>query len=145
MTSFGAFPLEHALFKTPVAVRFKDLDAMGHVNNAVYATYFEEARAAFARRVLGLTRLDAFDFVVARLEIDFRRPLLYGEELEAALWIGRMGQRSFTLEYRLTSGSDTVAEGRSVQVFYDYAAGSPKAIPAGFLEKAAPYTAQEAP
>src|SRR5512135_179026 len=77
MTSFGAFPLEHALFKTPVAVRFKDLDAMGHVNNAVYATYFEEARAAFARQVLGLTRLDDFDFVVARLEIDFRRPVRY--------------------------------------------------------------------
>jgi acyl-CoA thioester hydrolase len=136
--------LEHDLFKTPVAVRFKDIDAMGHVNNAVYATYFEEARAAFARQVLGLTRLDAFDFVVARLEIDFRRPLLYGEDLEAALWVGRMGQRSFTLEYRLTSGANTVAEGRSVQVFYDYASGVPKAVPQGFLDRTAPYLAKEA-
>lgn len=136
--------MEHALFKTPVAVRFKDIDAMGHVNNAVYATYFEEARAAFSRQVLGLTRLDAFDFVVARLEIDFRRPLLYGQDLEAALWVGRLGQRSFTLEYRLTSGGDPVAEGRSVQVFYDYASGAPKAIPEGFMGKAAPYIAKEA-
>lgn len=137
--------MEHALFKTPVAVRFKDLDAMGHVNNAVYATYFEEARAAFARQVLGLTSLDAFDFVVARLEIDFRRPVRYGEEIEAALWIGRVGQRSFTLEYRLSTGGDPVAEGRSVQVFYDYASGAPKAVPPGFLEKARPYLATEAP
>jgi acyl-CoA thioester hydrolase len=136
--------LEHSLFRTPVAVRFKDIDAMGHVNNAVYATYFEEARAAFSRQILGLDSLDAFDFVVARLEIDFRRPLLYGEDLEAALWVGRLGQRSFTLEYRLTTGAETVAEGRSVQVFYDYASGVPKVIPQGFLDRTAPFLAKEA-
>lgn len=135
--------MAHALFKTPVAVRFKDIDAMGHVNNAVYATYFEEARAAFSQQVFGLTRVDDFDFVVARLEIDYRRPLRYGEDLTASLWIGRVGQRSFTFEYRLEAGGDTVAEGRSVQVFYDYAAGAPKAVPGGFMEKAAPYLAQE--
>ena len=135
--------MAHRLFETPVAVRFKDIDAMGHVNNAVHATYLEEARAAFSREVFGLTRVDDFDFVVARLEIDYRRPIRYGEALTAALWIGRVGQRSFTFEYRLSAGGETVAEGRSVQVFYDYAAGHPKAVPEGFLEKAAPYRATE--
>ncbi len=128
-----------------MAVRFKDIDAMGHVNNAVYATYFEEARAAFSQQVFGLTRVDDFDFVVARLEIDYRRPLHYGEPLTASVWIGRVGQRSFTFEYRLASDGEVVAEGRSVQVFYDYAAGAPKAVPEGFLEKAGHYIDREAP
>ena len=50
--------MAEGFFETPVAVRFKDLDAMGHVNNAVFATYFEEARATFAREAMGLATVD---------------------------------------------------------------------------------------
>jgi acyl-CoA thioester hydrolase len=136
--------LEPFPFETPVAVRFNDLDAMGHVNNALFATYFEEARAAFAREVFGLTQLDAFDFVVARVEIDYRRPLRYGEELRAALRVASVGESSFTIEYRLTAGGTVVATGKTVQVFYDYSSAKKKPVPEGFREKSAPYLAREA-
>lgn len=116
---------------------------MGHVNNAVYATYFEEARAAFCREVFGLDSVEAFDFVVARLEIDYRKPLRYGETLTASLRISHAGRSSFTLAYHLMTGEETVAEGRTVQVFYDYATGKSKPMPEAFLEKAKPYFAPE--
>ncbi len=133
--------MAEGFFETPVAVRFKDLDAMGHVNNAVYATYFEEARAAFAREAMGLTTVDDFDFVVARIEIDYRRPLLYGQALRAALRVAGLGASSFTFEYKLLADGDVIAEGKTVQVFYDYATGNKKPVPAAFREKVLPYSA----
>ncbi len=133
--------MDPSFFQTPVAVRFKDLDAMGHVNNAVYPTYFEEARADFSREVFGLSRIEDFDFLVARIEINYRRPLRYGEPLTAGVRVSGVGATSFTLEYVLAAGGEVVAEGRSVQVFFDYAAGSKKPVPAGFIEKARGYLA----
>lgn len=133
--------MDPSFFQTPVAVRFKDLDTMGHVNNAVYPTYFEEARAAFSREVFGLSRVEDFDFLVARIEIDYRRPLRYGEPLTAGIRVAGVGATSFTLEYFLLVGDEVVAQGRSVQVFFDYAAGAKKLVPAGFLERARGYLA----
>jgi len=114
---------------------------MGNVNNAVYPTYFEEARAAFCREVFGLSRVEDFDFLVARIEIDYRRPLRYGEPLTACVRVAGVGTSSFTLEYVLLVGGDVVAQGRSVQVFFDYAGGSKKTVPDGFLENARRYMA----
>jgi acyl-CoA thioester hydrolase len=141
--------LDPSFFHAPIAVRFKDIDAMGHVNNAVFTTYFEEARAAFCRQALGLSRIEDFDFLVARIEIDYRRPLRYGEPLAASVRVAGVGNTSFTLEYRLTVPTEedaavvaqVVAEGRSVQVFFDYAQGAKKPVPEGFLDKVRGYLA----
>ena len=137
--------MDPSFFHAPIAVRFKDIDAMGHVNNAVFTTYFEEARAAFCRQVLGLSRIEDFDFLVARIEIDYRRPLRYGEPLSASVRVAGVGNTSFTLEYRLTvpteDGTAAVAEGRSVQVFFDYAQGAKKPVPEGFLDNVRGYLA----
>jgi len=137
--------LDPSFFHTPIAVRFKDLDAMGHANNAVFTTYFEEARAAFCREVLGVRTIEAFDFIVARIEINYRRPLRYGEPLSASVRVAGVGATSFTLEYRLTvpagDGTEVVAEGLSVQVFFDYARGVKKPVPEPFLKQSRGYFA----
>ena len=72
-------------------VRFRDCDAMGHVNNAVYSTYLEEARIG----VLGGLN----DFILARVEIDFRSELRMGEEVEVRTRCPRIGTKSFDLEH----------------------------------------------
>ncbi|MFN4071655.1 MAG: acyl-CoA thioesterase, partial [Thermus caldifontis] len=59
----------------PIQVRFRDLDALGHVNNAVYLTYFEVARAAYFQR-LKEDWLEKGHFILARAEVDFLRPIL---------------------------------------------------------------------
>jgi acyl-CoA thioester hydrolase len=108
-------------------VRFRDCDAMGHVNNAVYSTYLEEARID----VVG--SLDAF--ILARVEIDFRAELHAGEEIETRTRVGRIGTKSFDLEHEIRSGERLVAEARSVLVGYDYATGSSIPLSPALLER----------
>jgi acyl-CoA thioester hydrolase len=97
-------------------VRFRDCDAMGHVNNAVYSTYLEQARIA----ILG--GLDAF--ILARVEIDFRAELHTGEDIEVRSRCTRIGTKSFDLEHEIWAGDRLVADAKSVLVGYDYAAGA---------------------
>jgi len=93
-------------------VRFRDCDAMGHVNNAVYSTFLEEARI----EVLGgLT-----DFILARVEIDFRAELRAGEEIEIGTRCSRIGTKSLELEHEIRVGERVAAEARSILVGYDY-------------------------
>ena len=100
-------------------VRFRDCDAMGHVNNAVFSTYLEEARIGVLD---GLT-----PFILARVEIDFRSELRAGEQIEIGTRVARIGTKSFELEHQIRSNGRVVADARSVLVGYDYDAG--KSVP----------------
>jgi acyl-CoA thioester hydrolase len=102
-------------------VRFRDCDAMGHVNNAVFSTYLEESRIG----VLG--GLNAF--ILARVEIDFRSELRMGEEVEVRTSCSRIGTKSFDLEHVIAAGGRVVAEAKSVLVSYDYERGESVPIP----------------
>lgn len=112
-------------FVHEIEVRFSDLDALGHVNNAVFLTYFESARIAWWLHVTGRSGLEALDMILARAEIDYRAPLYWGERLEIGVRCASLGRSSFVLELRaVEAGSGRrVAEGRNVCVLYDYAAG----------------------
>jgi acyl-CoA thioester hydrolase len=110
-------------------VRFRDLDGFGHVNNAVYLTYLEEARNALLRH-LGLARgVAEITMILARVEIDFRAQVDAGEELEIGVRPVRLGTKSFELEYELRADGRVVAEARTVLVGYDYEANVSIEIP----------------
>jgi acyl-CoA thioester hydrolase len=96
-------------------VRFRDCDSMGHVNNAVYSTFLEESRI----EVLG----GLADFILARVEIDFRSELRAGEELEVRTRCSRVGTKSFELEHEIHADGRLAAQGKSVLVGYDYEGG----------------------
>src|SRR3954465_2781024 len=85
---------------------------MGHVNNAVFSTYLEEARIGVLG---GLT-----PFILARVEIDFRSELRAGEEIEIGTRVARGGTKSFQLEHRIDADGRVVADAVSVLVGYDY-------------------------
>ncbi|MHB8468683.1 MAG: acyl-CoA thioesterase [Gaiellaceae bacterium] len=108
------------------AVRFRDLDGMGHVNNAVFSTYLEQARLAWFGAA---EQMPLEDVILARTEIDFRAPATLGDELEIGVRPARLGTKSFELEYELRQGPRLVAEARSVLVGYDYERGESVAIP----------------
>jgi acyl-CoA thioester hydrolase len=120
------------IFTHHLEVRFRDCDAMGHVNNAVYLTYLEETRFAFWRASglagsadHGLRAEDgALGVIVARVEIDYRRAAKHGDELRIHIGVAAIGRTSFTYEYEIVDAADTlIASARSVIVRYDYAAG----------------------
>ena len=97
-------------------VRFRDIDALGHMNNAVYATLVEQARIGF----LSPKGADAENMILARLEIDFRAPVEFGETVEISVQPTRVGTKSFDLEYVLRAADRVVAEAKTVLVAYDY-------------------------
>ena len=97
-------------------VRFRDCDAMGHVNNAVYSTYLEQARIG----ILGGLE----PFILARVEIDFRAELRAGEQVEVRSRCSRVGTKSFDLEHQIWAGDRLVADAKSVLVGYDYTSGA---------------------
>jgi acyl-CoA thioester hydrolase len=118
-------------------VRFRDLDAMGHVNNAVYLTYIESARVAYLQDLGAAATLEDMSIIVARIEIDFRAPVGFGEEVEISVHASRFGEKSFDLEYVLRVGETVVAEAKSVLVSYDYGKGEAVELPDEWRQKLA--------
>ena len=114
-------------------VRFRDLDSLGHMNNAVYATFVEQARIAF----LSPRGADAENMILARLEIDFRSPVELGETVEIAVKPTRVGTKSFDLGYVLCAGDRVVAEAKSVLVAYDYERARSVELPSEWKERLA--------
>ena len=130
------------IFVHELDVRFRDCDAMGHVNNAVYLTYLEQARF-FHWRASGLVELargseagaagaapaDVPGVIIARVEIDYRRPAKYGDHLRIDVGVAAIGRTSFTYEYEIRDAAgQLIASARTVIVRFDYALGRPVAI-----------------
>ena len=125
MGALNDFPFVHR-----ERVRFRDCDAMGHVNNAVYSTYLEESRIG----VLG----GLADFILARVELDFRSELRAGEEVEVRTRCSRIGTKSFHLEHVISANGRVVAEAKSVLVSYDYERGESLPVPDELRARLAP-------
>ena len=110
-------------------VRFGDLDPQGHVNNAVFSTYFESGRVAMFRNAdLGIGVADA-TFVLVRQEIDFLRELRWPGNVVVGTALAELGRSSFTVVQAIFSGEQCVAAGRATLVMIDKAARKPRPLP----------------
>jgi len=110
-------------FQSRIDIRFKDIDAMGHVNNAVIFTYFEEGRKALFYEAFKESAPGGFNFIVAHLECDYILPIRLEDRLLLNIWVNAIGAKSFGLAYALMDAADvnrTFTKGSSVQVCYDY-------------------------
>jgi len=118
-------------FRHVEQVRFRDLDALGHVNNAVFLTYFESARIAYWLHATRRQGLGALDMILARAEVDYRSPLGYGESVEISVGCTSLGRSSFVLEGDMheRGSARLVAESRKVLVHYDHASGRSRPLP----------------
>jgi acyl-CoA thioester hydrolase len=122
------------VFSHRLEVRFRDCDPMGHVNNAAYLTYLEQARFAHWRALWGFT-LEALPsgapgVILARAEIDYRHPARYGDMLDVKIGVAAIGRTSFTYEYEILAESGAlIAAAKTVLVMYDYAASRPVPVP----------------
>lgn len=123
-------------FSTPVEVRFRDLDAMGHVNNAVFFTYMETARFRFFSRFLDIKEPKDTPFILGETSCRYLSPLFLGETVRVGLGVSRFGNKSFEITFRLDGGDNRpVATGRAVIVMYDYQQERTIPIPASFREQ----------
>ncbi|MBP9503119.1 MAG: acyl-CoA thioesterase [Candidatus Promineofilum sp.] len=123
-------------YETSLEVAFRDIDAMGHVNNAVFFAYFETARIKYLAEIMergGLMGTELLDLPLILVEAacTYKSPALLTETLYIGTGISRWGTKSFDMLYRV-QGQDgrLVAYGRTVQVMYDYISRSAFPIPA---------------
>jgi acyl-CoA thioester hydrolase len=122
---------EHRFTHT-IEVRFRDCDAQGHVNHAVFFTYLEQCRLMFWRELTGGMASPLTRVIVARAECDYRSPAFFGDVLDVRLAVAAIGRSSFTLTYEIehSTARHKVADGRTVMVAYDFAIGRSIPVPA---------------
>jgi acyl-CoA thioester hydrolase len=126
-------------FHYPIEIRYADLDPQGHVNNAAFLTYFEQARVHYLID-LGLFGKDQsfleIGIIIAEATVVFKAPVLFGTDVRIGVCVSRIGNKSMTMEYEMTDTSGTVyATGSTAIVTFDYKTHATIPIPEAWREK----------
>lgn len=127
-------------YRHPVEVRFNDTDALGHVNNAVYLSYFEVARSGYYRELTGVPfgtddKAGRFTILMSEATIHYRMPAFFGEPLAVDCRVAWASRSAIGLEYRVVSEGSVVAparhvaDGSTVHVRWDITAGRVTRVP----------------
>ena len=126
-------PFRH---RTQLEVRFRDIDAFGHVNNAAFVTYLEQARIRYLIDNLQVDTVQHLPLILAAIQVDFRAPILFGQDVEIGTRVDWIGNTSFSMSHRMTAGGKDrlAADANTVLVAYDYAAERPIPVPNAWRE-----------
>ncbi len=119
-------------YRIKIPVRFADIDAFGHVNNAIYLTYFEIARSSYWDEIIEWN-WDEAGIIIRRSMVDYLKPIILSDEIYAYVRTSRIGNSSFDLEYilvKLIDGKEEICtSGETMCVTYDYKSHKPIPIP----------------
>lgn len=121
--------------RTRLEVRFRDIDAFRHVNNAAFVTYLEQARIHYLLDTLHLEVFTDMPVILAAIDVDYRAPIAWGMGVVVDSRVDWVGRTSFSLSHRMTAGAGPeaetrlVAEAKTVLVAYDYEAERPIPVP----------------
>lgn len=133
--------MEGYRYSLDIDVRYRDLDPVGHVNNAVYATYLEHTRTNYYADVLGLATED-LSFVLAHVEIDYENSVEADDDVRVGIRVSRIGNKSMTTEFLVEASGETAATAESVQVVIDEE-GTPRPVPDEWRRKILEYEGEE--
>ncbi|SHL99918.1 acyl-CoA thioesterase [Mucilaginibacter sp. OK098] len=129
-------------YKTPIAIRFSDIDAVGHVNNAIYLTYFEVARLNYWREIINWD-LRKNGVIVGRSEVNYLKPITLEDEIVCYVRTTRIGNSSFDMMHLLVritpNGEEICTTGKTVCISYDYSLNKSVSIPLREREKMIAY------
>jgi acyl-CoA thioester hydrolase len=121
--------------RTRLEVRFRDIDAFRHVNNAAFVTYLEQARIRYLVDVLHVEDIPELPLILAAIDVDYRAPIAFGMDVYVDTRIDWVGRTSFSMSHRMMAGEGPeaetrlVAEAHTVLVAYDYEVERPIAVP----------------
>jgi acyl-CoA thioester hydrolase len=120
-------------YETEIPLRYRDLDPMGHVNNAVYASYCEQARMDYFDDVFEMD-LDTLNMVLAHLELDYERPIRQGQSVTVRVRVAEIGGSSFRMAFELLADDEVAATGETTQVVLGED-GTPTQVPEAWRER----------
>jgi acyl-CoA thioester hydrolase len=111
-------------FWRDVAVRFRDLDSLGHVHHSLSLMYVEEARAAYWREVAGRKTVDDIDYVIGEVRIRYHERILYPGTVRVGVRVSRIGGKSIGMQFEIRSGDDVLlVSGETSHVMFDFERG----------------------
>ena len=121
------------LFRMPLQLRWRDLDAFNHVNNSTFLTYLEEARIRWFDSIGEDWVTDEFAPLLAAVQLNYRQPVPYPSEVVVELYVDRVGTSSITIGHAIASadGKTLYCDGHVVAVWIDRASGRPCPLPEG--------------
>ena len=127
--------------RTRIDVRFRDIDAFGHVNNAVVSSYVELARVRYLVDVLQVQPIGVMPLILAHISIDYRSPIFFEDVVEVGSRVDWLGTSSIGMSHGLTAVADgrELARSGSVLVTYDYEQNRPMPVPDGWRQALAEY------
>ena len=120
------------LARVSISVRWRDMDSMGHVNNAKYVSYLEEARVRWMLGVEGVSLSDRIAPVVAATNINYRLPIVWPNDIVVELFVERLGNSSVTIGHRIIDQQDEgklYSDGNVVVVWMDTQTGKSAPLP----------------
>jgi acyl-CoA thioesterase FadM/nitroreductase len=138
----GTLPSAPAsIYETDIPLRFGDIDAMGHVNNAVTMTLFELGRVKFFAEVLGADKVEDISFILAEANVRYRIPILLQDRVRLRMYVTDVSRSSFRFRCELFDPRDgrIFTEAETVQVMYDYASRRSRPIDEPFMDKIRAY------
>ncbi len=118
--------------RTAISVRWGDMDAFNHVNNAQYLRYLEEARVQWLASIPGISLSDRIAPVLVASNVNYRQPIEWPSEIAVELFIERIGNSSLTMSHRMLSSTDAsvlYSDGNVVMVWIDTQTGESVALP----------------
>lgn len=128
--------------KTPIQIRFKDIDKVGHVNNANYVTYFELARVDYFNAMAGNDiKMDwtGESVILARIEMEYKQPVFLEDKVFCYTWVSRIGTKSFDMSCSIVRVVDGIeveaAQGLAIIVCFDYRTNKTIPVPEKWKSK----------
>jgi acyl-CoA thioester hydrolase len=112
-------------FHHPIEVRYSDLDPQGHVNNARFLSFFEQARVSYLIHLRLFSKDQSFldvGIIIADAKLTFLAPVYFGQDVRVGVRVSRIGNKSMTMDYRMIDGADgsELATGSTTLVAFDY-------------------------
>lgn len=127
--------MEKRHFETPIEVKYRDVDAMGHVSSTVYYDYLQHAYLTFMHALLDLPPAEKLPHIMVKTACEYVHPAHYGDRLKVCSSVTRFGSKSFDLEHvMMLDGADSrmVAKGYSTHVMFDYSNNASLPVPEEF-------------
>lgn len=123
------------MFTEIIVPRFSETDALGHINNTVVPTWLEQARTPVFRWFVPDLDPQNWCLIIAKIEVEFRHEILYGQEVRVETYVEEVGNSSFRVGQKIYQQNQLCVQGSSVLVHFDYGTKKSKPIPAPIREK----------
>ncbi|WP_133646413.1 acyl-CoA thioesterase [Paraburkholderia flava] len=123
-------------YETPIQVKYRDTDSMGHVSSPVYYDYLQHSYLSYMFDLLDLPRSEKLPHIMVKTQCEYLSPALFGDNLTVRSSVVKFGSKSFELEHVMERDDSTVvARGASTHVMFDYATNRTAIVPEDFKEK----------